>query len=50
MADRVGEGPSSYADYGNAGGSTNNTSNGDEFAGNVHGFQSAVNARVVENM
>ena len=40
-ADKHGEGPSSYQNYG----TTNN-----EFAGNTQGFQNAVNARVVENM
>ena len=47
MADQVGEGPSSYRDYG-----TNNANqqSSSEFSGNTHGFQNAVNARVVENM
>ena len=43
MADKVGEGPSSYQDYGEQGGVN-------EFGGNTQGFQNAVNARVVENM
>ena len=47
MADTVGEGPKSYQDYGAV--SSQSTGNND-FAGNVHGFQSAVNSRVVENM
>ncbi|PPJ51123.1 hypothetical protein CBER1_06601 [Cercospora berteroae] len=46
QAEAVGEGPSSYRDYG----TTNTHANTNEFAGNTHGFQSAVNARVVENM
>lgn len=46
MADQVGEGPSSYRDYG-----TNNNNGGtNEFGGGTQGFQNAVNARVVENM
>jgi erythrocyte band 7 integral membrane protein len=44
-ADRHGEGPSSYQDYG-----TNSNNGSNEFAGNTQGFQNAVNARVVENM
>ncbi|KAM3414207.1 hypothetical protein BST61_g10865 [Cercospora zeina] len=46
QADAVGEGPSSYRDYG----TTNTHANSNEFAGNTQGFQNAVNARVVENM
>ncbi|KAK4613834.1 hypothetical protein CLAFUW4_09296 [Fulvia fulva] len=49
QAEAVGEGPSSYRDYGTANHMTGNE-NQSEFAGNTHGFQSAVNARVVENM
>lgn len=41
-ADQHGEGPSSYQNYG--------TNSDNDFGGNTHGFQNAVNARVVENM
>lgn len=40
-ADRHGEGPSSYQQY---------DPNNSEFSGGAHGFQNAVNSRVVENM
>ncbi|KAK4986421.1 hypothetical protein LTR66_007441 [Elasticomyces elasticus] len=40
MADRVGEGPSSYA----------HSQSADDYSHGVSGFQSAINARVVENM
>lgn len=50
MAEQHGEGPSSYHDMGMA--STQNTGNNamGEYGGGNHGFQNAVNARVVENM
>ena len=42
MADKYGEGPSSHGEF--------NSNSNNEFGGNTHGFQNAVNARVVENM
>lgn len=48
-AEAVGEGPSRYRNYGTNNHMTGNESQS-ELAGNTHGFQSAVNARVVDNM
>nr|POE93488.1 putative band 7 family protein [Quercus suber] len=52
MAEQVGEGPSRYQDLGATthSGSMTNTNTSTDFGGNTHGFQNAVNARVVENM
>jgi erythrocyte band 7 integral membrane protein len=47
QADAVGEGPSSYKP---ADGSSMGVSAAQEYGGNNHGFQSAINSHVIENM
>ncbi|EGP86930.1 uncharacterized protein MYCGRDRAFT_104735 [Zymoseptoria tritici IPO323] len=52
VAERHGEGPSAYADYGtnSSNGGALTTQSPHDFHGNTQGFQDAVNSRVVENM
>jgi len=52
QADAAGEGPSSYQPSSNAGGNALGVQSdaAREYGGNNHGFQSAINSRVIENM